>query len=459
LDARTIEEVAVGDDVTRRRVRRALALLVVLTPLGAGTAHAQFEDDRWNVQPGNSGPGQIDRGTTGSVGDTKGTLDPGDVRRQSKPKARRAPRNGRRCTKVGRVRTCTTYRRGRATKICVKRATRKEKCRKPRRRRARSTASIAVAPKYRTVLRSSEGPIATTATVIERGWASTTLPAVGRMWRDGLAHCTATYIGPGIAVTAAHCLWDRSTNRYVHEEANLQFTPGSLYNGQQCVTVGVGQGGCAAGTVSMPNGITKVINAWVPQKYVDGYFPGFNNGRYDYGFVQTQEHLGDKTGYYSIWANLGASANDQYYWIGYSANGNWMTATNVWGNSQFFCKARWDGDYAQQATIVGNGWYLAKAGCPMSGGSSGGPVWKLDANGWFLNGVHNAGLDADEDGFSEQSYHNYLDQEFLDFYAAIFSSGYRTHGIDAGLRPARKVNQAARPWRAMRARRLAPPVP
>ncbi len=49
--------------------------------------------------------------------------------------------------------------------------------------------------------------------------------AVGRLNNRGGSHCTATVISPGRVLTAAHCLWNKRTRRYLPPQA-LHFVAG-----------------------------------------------------------------------------------------------------------------------------------------------------------------------------------------------------------------------------------------
>jgi len=177
--------------------------------------------------------------------------------------------------------------------------------------------------------------------------------------------CSAASIMPGVVVTAAHCLYDNSADRYY---SNFEFIPAYYADS----TVGV----------KAPYGRYGVLNVMVLQQYVDPVNEVVND--WDVGVMimkrrpnpstGTNMFPGERTGYYAYsWDGYGYT-NDlnegsiaQIHQLGYPAShdNGWQMQKN---NSQTQVYVADFTDVDASPTIIGS---------RMTGGSSGGP--------WLVN--------------------------------------------------------------------------
>src|SRR4051794_25376050 len=137
----------------------------------------------------------------------------------------RHPDDGRSCTRLGQARTCTTYVRGRAVRVCQRRGGGRESC----------------------VRLASAAQALTT-----EGWATGPSP-MGRLWiargSTVAGRCSGTLTSADFVVTAAHCLWDgdgRVTGRaggYISDTMAMTYVPGNAFAAN-----GMAGGGGAAGS-------------------------------------------------------------------------------------------------------------------------------------------------------------------------------------------------------------------
>jgi hypothetical protein len=294
----------------------ALALLVAAVPAGA------------QVQERFGGTGRSGR-----------VPDPGEW--APSPGARH-PRDGRSCARIGEVRTCTTYRRGRAVRVCVRRGGTPEHC-----------VRRAVAPQALTT----------------QGWAPGPSP-MGRLW---VAHgatvdgrCSGTLNTPDLVITAAHCLWDGDggvTGRgpgYVSDADAMTFVPGNAF----AANGGAGE----AATAVAPFGSWPVVRSYVPTCWTDEHDP-----RCDIGIVRLRtsdgRHAGDVAGTFAVEVNACCGPGQDVIAGGYPGSGPLFASyAGAFGNAPFFCGGR----PALGAQLTG---------CAMTGGASGGPVWAAADDG------------------------------------------------------------------------------
>jgi hypothetical protein len=293
-----------------------LAILVTVVPAGA--------------------QGQESFGGTGRSGHV-----PNPDEWAASPRARH-PRDGRRCARIGQVRTCTTYRRGRAVRVCVLRGRGPERCAR------RAAASQALTTE---------------------GWAPGPSP-MGRLWiargATVAGRCSGTLNTADVVVTAAHCLWDDDgsvTGRgrgYVSDAVPMTFVPGNAFAAN-------GTAGEAATAVS-PFGSWRVARSYVPTCWADEHDP-----RCDIGIVRLRtrggRHAGDVAGTFAAEINACCGPGQDVVAGGYPASGPMFASyAGAFGNAPFFCGGR----PALRAQLTG---------CTMTGGASGGPVWAAADDG------------------------------------------------------------------------------
>jgi Ni/Co efflux regulator RcnB len=189
--------------------------------------------------------------------------------------------------------------------------------------------------------------------VIQQGWlASANYPNnVGRLYYDtpdGPKVCTATVVDTNLVLTAAHCVWDRATDR---EHTNFRFVPKKL-------------------------GTSEPFGSWTRGRALL-----YNTYRYqglyskDYAFIKFQPssrgNLSTNVGVSYILANPSLSSN--LYNLGYPISGAFR---KYGGNYIWFCYSPYGG-YTSDAAG-----YTIRMGCMGNGGVSGGPWFHYYNNSW-----------------------------------------------------------------------------
>jgi hypothetical protein len=360
---------------------RVLGMLVAVLLLGAaGPAGAQ-QDPFLEAQGGTAvdgepvqGAGQQNLGANRRVRRTPATVG----RTRSAPRDR-SVRAGRRCATVGSSRTCTSFRASKPDKICVKTGKAGERCKSARLAQPRALPRV----------------------VSNQGFLSRNIPQVGKLWLNGLPHCSATLVQRGVIITAAHCMYDNGltggSTGYLREHGTLEFTPNSSWNG--ATAFGFGSGEAAVATLYAPNKVWRVVNSWVPQCWAD------NNGQCDVALAELEpagngSYIGDSLGWWRVVTHVSVPFGARFFVVGYPASGAFADARLGYGNLQYFCDTRWQGEYWNHPSLTSGANNISSEGCGMTGGASGGPDFILLSNGtWAVNGVNSAGTTNNSTGF------------------------------------------------------------
>lgn len=272
----------------------------------------------------------------------------------------RHPRNGRRCSRIGSERTCSTYRRGRAVRVCSTRAAGPARCRRPRHALAGAAASV---------------------NAYEGWWAPRGPSAMGRLWitYGGVTRglCSGTLITPTVLVTAGHCLWNDGSvlpgvpRGYLSDAVALTFVPGNAFAAN-------GIDGEAATAVT-PYGSWRVSRSYVLRCWATRHDP-----HCDAGLARLRPNgagrAGDVAGTVSAWTNSCCAVGQEVVNGGYPAAGpRFHRYAGGFGNSPYFCRNR----LARGSAVrVGTG-SLERVPCAMTAGASGGPVWTLFSDGEY----------------------------------------------------------------------------
>ena len=308
---------------------------------------------------------------------------PANAPRQGKLKT---PRNGKRCFRpTRRTRVCNHYKQHRLVKRCTKRRGHREICHRVRIKRA---------------------ALARPADLNEHSFGDL-IPPVGRLYTNGFGHCSGTLIAVGVVLTAGHCLYSNGLLDGGGYLPAISFAPGQSY---------------IAGLPEVPDWRYGV---WLAQDWWAS--PGWqaNDPGQDWGLVLLQPNADgyypgqySTIGTYQAWANVPPVYGQRRYSAGYPGNGIFGLDQNGNGNGQYHCDNTWEGQWRSGDPLDGTNFGLWLR-CPMTGGSSGGPVFlQFDDGSWAVNGVVNQAWPNSTD--SQYIVSMYLDQRFLDFYASIF---------------------------------------
>jgi hypothetical protein len=378
------------------------ALLVAVAPPAPAPAQSDpfLEAGDGNAVKGGAvqGTGQESLGRNTRVRRTPATVG----RTRSAPRERRV-RAGRRCARIGSTRTCTSYRARRPHRICIKQGKGRERCRAARLAR----------------------PRALPRTVSNQGFLTRNIAQVGKIWLNALPHCSGTLIERGIIITAAHCIYDNGltggSSGYYHERVPLEFTPNSTWNGATAIELYPGDG--AVATLYAPNHVWRIVNAWVPQCWAE------NNGQCDVAFAELEpardgSYVGDVLGWWRVVTHLTIPIGARYFVVGYPGSGAFASGGMGYGNLQYFCDTRWQGEFWNHSTLSAGVNNISSEGCGMTGGASGGPDFIALSDGtWAVNGVNSAGTSNTQTGFGVNISWNYAGDVTAGLYCYVLPCG------------------------------------
>jgi len=160
--------------------------------------------------------------------------------------------------------------------------------------------------------------------------------------------CTGFMIGPRTALTAAHCVWDRSANTWIH--GNTVFNPGNDYN----------NAGPWSQVWNEGDYYPTIAQAWIDVGGVE----------WDLAIINFNNDVGNGSGWWGI--DTAPSLNNS--WIG---NGGYPGGppNGLWGS--MYASWEYHTSSAQRVSLSSN---IVRFANDTTGGHSGGPVfnWNTD---------------------------------------------------------------------------------
>jgi hypothetical protein len=339
---------------------------------------------------------------------------------------------GQRCHRAGSTRSCTYYTFGTAYRVCTFGPGHRRRCRALHHSSsARPSTAAARVAKIATASSSTAAPY---------GFRQP-LPAVGKIFRrndyeengEATGHCSGTLIASGLVITAAHCLYasdQEAAETFAIAPGKAGSIPGFLIEVEELLFVpdasATGTGSNAASNVSAPYGTLKIVQTWVPSCWHEGN----DDGACDYGVAEIQPYsdgtyAGQKVGAFPLLWNYSAAVGSGFYQMGYPASGSFRTQQYQWGDAPAYCTDTFAGQYRtsantpQDASLIGNGYYIENPRCFMNGGASGGPVFTQYQGKWYVNGVNNIGLNDSSTGFGVNMSWNWWGSAFGNFLCGV----------------------------------------
>jgi V8-like Glu-specific endopeptidase len=262
---------------------------------------------------------------------------------------------------------------------------------------------------------------ASVAVKVSSGYEASIGAAIGRSYYHGPPNtvprggwCSGSFIGNGLFLTAAHCLYDTGQEGGAvgaFDKSRMFVVPGNTVD--------------SFGAPASAQGTYAVAENYYPVGYAQG------DTSLDWGITVVRpdaqgRYPGQSTGTYTAYAGVTLPPGAPIHASGYPASGIFGTASYFYGSGQYFCNGTFDGDGWWQRGTAANrldaGTWVYYS-CEMTGGSSGGPVFTQFRDGsWGLFGVVNRGRDTRErqrDYVGIYQLTSMFDDRFLDFYNQV----------------------------------------
>jgi Trypsin len=338
-------------------LRVAGLFLILIAALALPAALALGEEPGYQAPPEAASPAGV--GSTDAAGDP--TVIGGGPRAAVMPKRRTA--TVRTCVLQGRVRTCRFHRGVTIAKTCVTRPGKKVRC----------TAGTATTGRTRGGFEQAPGLAVGRSYLHDR--------SINRTPFDGW--CSGALIGPGLFLTAAHCLYDNGPRKRGFSAADMTVILGNTIDSR--------------GRPTSSHGVWNVIQNYVPLGWQQGD-RGLDWGIQVIAPDSRGRYPGQVTGTFAAHAGITLDPGARIHVDGYPAAGIFHTAAHYFGSDQYSYDGPFDGAGSWQVGTPENGldsgtWVYFPS--EMTGGSSGAPVFTRFADGtWGIFGVVNRGVDT-----------------------------------------------------------------
>jgi len=181
--------------------------------------------------------------------------------------------------------------------------------------------------------------------------------AVGRVNTETGGHCSGTLVGPDLAVTAAHCLFDAR---------KMWFVP----PGQVHFVAGYREGAFVAHSVAR--------QYWIPPGYKEGAAPTGETAMYDWALIELLEPIGDIAGWVGVTPfdkqslEAAHAAGTRFVQAGYSRDSKRELTAHVGCDLEVFA----------------TGLDLIVHACDAVPGDSGSPILHFESGYPVLAGIH-----------------------------------------------------------------------
>jgi protease YdgD len=196
--------------------------------------------------------------------------------------------------------------------------------------------------------------------------------AIGQLNMAGRGSCTATLVGPDIIVTAAHCLWNKETERWFPAEF-VHFVAGFSGEAYQAHS--------------------KAKQIYINPAYDPVVESNLTNASTDWALIRLQDSVGDSLGYLPVYLPVFQAKNHEHQWLqaGYRLDRSYVLTVHDSCQLQSLSVKQIEG--------------LAGHYCDTTQGDSGGPLLVKLEQGMAVAGVYIGRMQANNLGLVVMAQH------------------------------------------------------